>query len=137
MPSSDSNFIQLHLQEAQAGFFLPSQSTDHSHYQNITSTTAIIMHCNAPYRSAFHLLPFLLFLSNYRYKLQHDNANGSSSGCTEKERKEERRSERIAHAYRVGELHVIPFPKLTSFILPPPELSVCITVNYLENLILF
>jgi hypothetical protein len=40
----------------------------------------------------------------------------------EREReREERKGERIAHAHRVGELHVTPFLKLTSFILPPQK----------------
>jgi hypothetical protein len=38
-----------------------------------------------------------------------------------KREREERKGERIAHAHRVGELHVTPFLKLTSFILPPQK----------------
>ena len=39
----------------------------------------------------------------------------------EREEREERKGERIAHAHRVGDLHVTPFLKLTSFILPPQK----------------
>jgi hypothetical protein len=90
---SDSNFIQLHLREAEAGFFLPSQSTNHSHYQNITSIIIIIiiiiiMHCTASPLLLFLCLLLSNYRYNYRYKLQLDNANGSSSGCTERERGE-------------------------------------------------
>jgi hypothetical protein len=93
---SDSNFIQLHLREAEAGFFLPSQSTNHSHYQNITSIIIIIiiMHCTASPLLLFLCLLLSNYRYNYRYKLQLDNANGSSSGCKERERGKKRRENR-------------------------------------------
>jgi len=74
--------------------------------------------------------PLLLFYSSSAscYPITDTNSNSTMQMDPlldmqrEREReREERKSERIAHAHRVGELHVTPFLKLTSYFLPPQK----------------